>query len=164
MSSPSLTPNGIPVESVWDYPRPPSVVRCERRVRVLHQGTVVAESDRAVRVLETASPPTIYVPPEDVRTGLLEPAPGQTVCEWKGSASYFDVVTDAGRARRAAWAYEAPKDAYAELGGWLSFYPRPLECFLDEERARPQAGGFYGGWVTDEIGGPHKGEPGTEGW
>jgi uncharacterized protein (DUF427 family) len=164
MASPSLAPNGLPLESVWDYPRPPSVVPCERRVRVLHEGTVVAESDRAVRVLETAGPPTIYVPPTDVRTEQLEPVSGQTACEWKGSASYLDVVTDAGRAPRAAWTYEDPKDAYAELRGWLSFYPRLVECFLDTERVRPQAGEFYGGWVTDEIAGPPKGEPGTEGW
>jgi uncharacterized protein (DUF427 family) len=164
MASPSLAPNGLPLESVWDYPRPPSVVPCERRVRVLHQETVVAESTRAVRVLETASPPTIYLPPEDVRAGLLEPASGQTVCEWKGTASYFDVVTDAGRVPRAAWAYADPKGRYAGLRDWLSFYPRLVECYLDDERVRPQAGEFYGGWVTDEIAGPHKGEPGSEGW
>lgn len=164
MASPPTAPNGLPVESVWDYPRPPSVVPCKRRVRVLHKGVVVAESDRAVRVLETASPPTVYLPPEDVRTELLEPGSGHSVCEWKGSASYFDVVSDGGRAPRAAWAYGDPKDAYGELRGWLSFYPRHLECFLDEERVRPQAGEFYGGWVTDEIAGPHKGDPGTEGW
>ena len=164
MASPSLAPNGRPVESVWDYPRPPSVVPCERRVRVKFDGTVVVESDRAVRVLETASPPTIYVAPEEVRTEHLQPASGHSVCEWKGNASYFDVVTDTGRAARAAWTYADPKKAYAELRGWLSFYPRLLECFLDDERVRPQAGEFYGGWVTEEISGPHKGEPGTEGW
>jgi uncharacterized protein (DUF427 family) len=164
MVSSSLAPNGLPLESVWDYPRPPSVVPCERRVRVQLDGTVVAESDRAVRVLETASPPTIYLPPDEVRTDLLETGSGHTVCEWKGSASYFDVVTDGARAPGAAWAYEDPKDAYAELRGWLSFYPRLIECYLDTERVRPQAGEFYGGWVTDEIAGPHKGEPGTEGW
>ena len=164
MASPSLAPNGLPVESVWDYPRPPSVVPCERRVRVLHRETVVAESDRAVRVLETANPPTIYLPPEDVRGELLEPSEGHTVCEWKGTASYFDVVGDADRAQRAAWTYADPKPPYAELRGWLAFYPRLLECYLDDERVRPQAGEFYGGWVTDEIAGPHKGEPGSEGW
>ncbi len=164
MASSSLAANGLPLESVWDYPRPPSVISCERRVRVLLDATVVAESDRAARVLETASPPTIYLPSEDVRTELLQAASGQTFCEWKGSASYFDVAVDEGRAPRAAWTYEDPKGAYAELRGWLSFYPRLVECYLDEERVRPQAGEFYGGWVTDEIAGPQKGEPGTEGW
>jgi uncharacterized protein (DUF427 family) len=163
MASPPHASNGLPVESVWDYPRPPAIVPCERRVRVLCGDTLVAESDRALRVLETASPPTIYVPPADVQTELLEATSGHSVCEWKGNASYFDVV-DATLVSRAAWTYEDPKPSYAELRDFVSFYPARLECFLDEEKVRPQAGEFYGGWVTDEIAGPHKGEPGTEGW
>jgi uncharacterized protein (DUF427 family) len=49
---------------------------------------VVAESDRALRVLDTASPPTVYVPADDTRTELLTEAPSKhTFCEWKGRAS-----------------------------------------------------------------------------
>ena len=164
MSSPPLAANGRPLESVWSYPRPPAVVPCERPVKVVHEGNLIAESDRALRVLETASPPTIYIPPQDVRTELLRPTEGQTICEWKGTASYFDVGHEAGQVDRAAWIYADPKQPYAELRGYFSFYPRDLECYLGEERARPQAGEFYGGWVTEEISGPHKGEAGTEGW
>jgi uncharacterized protein (DUF427 family) len=156
--------NGRPLESVWDYPRPPKVVPCERRVRVLHGGVTVAESDRALRVLETASPPTIYIPPQGVRTELLQPTEGHTVCEWKGDASYFDVVSEDGRAERAAWTYRDPKQPYAELRDHLAFYAGRVECYLDDERVRPQPGEFYGGWVTEEIEGPLKGEPGSEGW
>src|SRR6478735_10477776 len=90
-------------ESVWDYPRPPRVEPLDRHVRVVHGGETIAESDRALRVLETASPPTIYIPPDDVRTDLLEPADGHTVCEWKGKASYFDVGDSERRSERAAW-------------------------------------------------------------
>ena len=54
-------------ESVWDYPRPPRVEPLDRHVRIVLGGETIAESDRALRVLETASPPTIYVPREDVR-------------------------------------------------------------------------------------------------
>jgi uncharacterized protein (DUF427 family) len=164
MASSRIAANGLATESVWDYPRPPAVVACERRVRVIHAGRTVAESDRALRVLETASPPTIYVPPDDVRAELLEPTEGQTVCEWKGQASYFDVAHEDCRAERAAWTYTEPKDAYPELRDHIAFYPGRVECYLDEERVRPQAGDFYGGWITEEIVGPHKGEPGTEGW
>ncbi len=164
MANSPTAANGLATESVWDYPRPPAVVSCERRVRVTHAGRTVAESDRALRVLETASPPTIYVPPEDVRAELLEPTEGHTVCEWKGQASYFDVAHEDGRAERAAWTYAEPKDAYPELRDHIAFYPGRVECYLDDERVRPQAGDFYGGWITDEIVGPHKGEPGTEGW
>ncbi|HEY8640198.1 MAG TPA: DUF427 domain-containing protein [Solirubrobacterales bacterium] len=164
MANPNVAANGLATESVWDYPRPPAVVSCERRVRVIHAGRTVAESDRALRVLETASPPTVYVPPEDVRAELLEPTEGHTVCEWKGQASYFDVAHEDGRAERAAWTYTEPKDAYPELRDHIAFYPGRVECYLDDERVRPQAGDFYGGWITEEIVGPHKGEPGTEGW
>lgn len=164
MSNQQIAANGHHTESVWDYPRPPALARSQRAVKVLYEGQTVAESSRALRVLETASPPTIYLPPEDVRTELLEVAQGHTVCEWKGQATYFDVVGDQGRAERAAWTYPDPKDAYAELRDQIAFYPGRVECYLDDERVRPQGGEFYGGWVTAEIVGPFKGEPGTEGW
>ena len=164
MSSQTSAANVLPPESVWDYPRPPAVEPCKRRVRVLHQGQTVAESSRALRVLETASPPTVYLPRKDVAVELLEPAAGHTVCEWKGQASYFDLVVDGKRAERAAWTYTNPKPDYEELRDLIAFYPGRVECYLDQERVRPQAGDFYGGWITDEIVGPSKGEAGTEGW
>jgi uncharacterized protein (DUF427 family) len=165
MPNPKLAPNGRPRESVWDYPRPPAVVQCERRVRIEHNGEVIAESARALRVLETASPPTVYVPLEDTRAELLEPTEGHTVCEWKGEASYFDLAHPAGRAERVAWTYEEPKDRFAELRGHVAFYAGRVDaCYLGDERVRPQPGDFYGGWITEEIEGPVKGDPGTEGW
>ncbi len=125
--------NGRPTESVWDYPRPPAVEREQRRVKVLHEGLVVAESDRALRVLETASPPGIYLPPEDVVRELLEPAEGHTVCEWKGLASYFDVVGGGVRSERAAWAYPQPNPDYTELGDYIAFNAGRVEGYLGEE-------------------------------
>jgi uncharacterized protein (DUF427 family) len=152
-------------ESVWDYPRPPRVEPSTRRLRVVVDGVTVADSRRAVRVLETAGAPAYYVPPEDVRTDLLVPAQGNTVCEWKGTASYFHVQVGDRVARKAAWTYPDPNPEYAELQGWLAFYPARVDaCLLDDEMARPQPGSFYGGWVTDDIVGPFKGERGTETW
>jgi uncharacterized protein (DUF427 family) len=147
-------------ESVWNYPRPPALVPCARRVRVLLDGMTVADSTAALRVLETASPPAVYVPPGDVDASLLRPGRGRSLCEWKGAARYWDV----GRVARAAWSYADPVPAYAALRDHLSFYPGLLECYLDDERVRAQAGDFYGGWITDEIAGPFKGEPGTLHW
>lgn len=152
-------------ESAWDYPRPPAVVPSDRLVRVEHGGEVVAESRRAIRVLETAGAPVWYLPSEDVRLDLLRPAPGQTVCEWKGAASYFDVVVGGITARRAAWTYPVPSPGYEAIAGRVAFYAGRVDrATVDGERARPQPGGFYGGWVTDDVVGPFKGEPGTEGW
>jgi uncharacterized protein (DUF427 family) len=158
-----MTP-GPGQESVWDYPRPPALEPCDRHVEVMLGSVTVAESDRGLRVLETAGPPTIYLPPRDVRAELLRAAEGHTVCEWKGKASYFDVACGDEVAERAAWTYSDPKQRYAELTDHVAFYPGRVECFLDGERARPQPGEFYGGWITDEITGPFKGEPGSEGW
>ncbi len=152
-------------ESVWDYPRPPCITRDARRVTV-HAGTVkVADTQRAVRVLETASPPTFYLPPEDVRMALLERASGDSFCEWKGQAGYWNVLLpDGTRLASAGWSYERPTPAFAGIAGWVSFYPARLRCEVGGEVVRPQGGGFYGGWVTDEIVGPYKGEPGTGDW
>jgi len=135
-------------------------------VRIEHGGEVVAESDRALRVLETASPPTIYIPAADVRMQLLTEVAGEhTHCEWKGRAHYFDLKAGDGRSRSAAWHYPQPRDAYAELRDHVAFYAGRVDAaYLDDERVRPQGGSFYGGWVTDEIEGPWKGESGTEGW
>ncbi|MDP9188368.1 MAG: DUF427 domain-containing protein [Actinomycetota bacterium] len=153
-------------ESVWDYPRPPRVEPEARRVRVEHGGETLADSTRALRVLETASPPTIYIPREDVRTELLSEAPGEhTVCEWKGRAQYLHAEAGGERAASAAWHYPDPRDDFAQLSGHIAFYAGRVDaCYLGDEHVRPQGGGFYGGWVSDEIEGPYKGEPGTEGW
>jgi len=158
-------PPGPGQESVWDYPRPPRLERARRTVRVELAGEVVAESTRALRVCETASPPVYYVPPEDVRRECIEPSERRSYCEWKGAAVYWDVRVGERLVRDAAWSYPEPDAPFAALRDHLAFYPGRLDgCFLDGERVRPQAGDFYGGWVTDEIVGPFKGEPGTEGW
>lgn len=159
-----IAANGRRRESVWDYPRPPRLEPVDRRVKVQLGEAVVADSERAVRILETAGAPTVYVPPGDVLYGALRPASGSSICEWKGAATYFDVHAGGLVAERAAWAYHSPNPAYAEIEGFLSFYPALLDCFLDDERVEPQPGTFYGGWVTAEITGPIKGVPGSLGW
>ena len=153
-------------ESVWDYPRPPAVVPSERLVRVAHGGIVVAESRCAIRVLETAGAPVWYLPPADVRHEFLRQTPGRrTMCEWKGRASYFDLVIGDMVVHRVAWTYAHPLPGYELLTGHIAFYAGRVEtASVDGERVRPQPGVFYGGWVTDDIVGPFKGEPGTEGW
>ena len=153
-------------ESVWDYPRPPRIEASPKRVRVALGEAVVADSTRAVRVLEKSLAPSYYIPPEDIAPDVLEWEGGRTTfCEWKGTASYFDVVGAGGeRLERAAWAYPEPTPGFESIAGWVSFYPHVLECTVDGERASPQEGGFYGGWITSEVEGPFKGGPGTQGW
>ncbi len=152
-------------ESVWDYPRPPALVPCERRVRVRFGGETLAAGTAALRVLETSHPPTIYLPPGDVRIDLLVPVGRSSFCEWKGSATYFDVVAGDRVERAAAWTYRAPVPRYAALRDFVSLYPGRMDaCFLDDEEVQAQPGDFYGGWITSDLKGPFKGAPGTLGW
>lgn len=150
-------------ESVWDYPRPPALVTLDQRVEVFAGDLRLASSVKCLRVCETASPPTIYIPPEDIDLTQLQAVGGSSYCEWKGAAQYW-ALRDAPGAPPAGWSYPNPNPAFAEIAGWLSFYPGRVACFIGEERVRPQDGGFYGGWVTDSIAGPWKGGPGTGGW
>jgi uncharacterized protein (DUF427 family) len=152
-------------ESVWDYPRPPRVERTPRRIRVVLGGEVIADSVRAHRVLETSHPPVYYVPLEDVVDGALVPVEGSTFCEWKGAASYYDVLGGGRRVPRGAWTYRDPAEGYEAIRDAVAFYPAPMDaCYVDDERVEPQPGGFYGGWVTSDLVGPFKGGPGTAGW
>lgn len=152
-------------ESVWDYPRPPRLDWVDRHVVVRLAGTVIAETRRAARVLETAHPPTYYLPRDDVRMEQLVSVAGSSGCEWKGVASYWTVHSEDGHiVERGAWSYDEPFPEFAPIQGYLSFYPARFECVIDGERVLPQAGGFYGGWVTSELTGPFKGEPKSAGW
>lgn len=151
-------------ESVWDYPRPPALVRDEREVEVFFEGAHVAHTRRALRLLETSHPPTFYLPRADVDMAHLRGAGGGSRCEWKGDATYYDVVVGDAVAARAAWSYEAPFGEYEPLAGHLAFYASALDCRVDGVRVKPQPGGFYGGWVTAELAGPFKGAPGSSGW
>lgn len=165
MSRPRPSSAGPGQESVWDYPRPPRAERTPRRIRAVVDELLLADSTGAVRVLETSHPPTYYVPPADVRMDLLVPAAGSSVCEWKGRARYYDAVIEGRRFERVAWCYPDPTPAFEALRGYLAFYLPALDAaYVDAERARPQPGGFYGGWITSDLVGPFKGVPGSSGW
>lgn len=152
-------------ESVWDYPRPPEVEAVRKALRVEFAGVAVAETIHGLRVIETASPPVYYFPPDDVRIELLEPSPVRTVCEWKGVARYWSVRLDDRFAEDAAWSYAEPRPGYEAIAGYFAFYARKMDaCRAGSERVIPQEGPFYGGWITSDIAGPFKGGPGTEGW
>lgn len=163
-------PLGEGDESVWDYPRPPEVRAADGPVRVEAAGHVIAETDRALRICETAGAPVYYVPPEDCRIDLLHPLGRMdvTICEWKGAAVHYDVRTDDLIAPRCAFAYPEPLTdlamGYERVAGWFGFYPAKAKCKVAGERVRPQVGAVYAGWVTDRIKGPMKGAPGTSWW
>ncbi|MCD6640419.1 MAG: DUF427 domain-containing protein [Nocardioides sp.] len=153
-------------ESVWDYPRPPLVVPSHEHVVIELDGETVVDTRRSLRVLETSHPPVYYVPIEAVSPGLLRPVEGTTWCEFKGTASYFDVVAPSGRTiARGAWHYPQPTPGFEALAGHVAFYPGRMDrCTVDGETVVAQPGDFYGGWITSRVTGPFKGAPGTSGW
>ena len=151
-------------ESVWDYPRPPAYVPDPRTVEVYAGDTLLARTSAAIRALETGSPPTFYLPADAVDESLLRPSPRRTFCEWKGEAEYFHVQTSDGNIENALWRYPSALDDAACIAGWFACYPSLLRCLVDGEPVRPQAGGYYGGWITNDVVGPFKGEPGTGHW
>lgn len=118
----------------------------------------------ALAALETHHAPTYYLPRADFTAELIE-APGRSFCEWKGRARYWTLALGDAVAARAAWDYPDPTRDFAALKDHLAVYVGLVDaCFVGEEQAFPQAGGFYGGWVTSNLRGVVKGEPGTEHW
>lgn len=163
------------MESVWDYPRPPAVDTAGGEdVAVVLGGRVIARTDRALRVLETSHPPTYYLPVASFVADALEPARDSrtTLCEFKGSATYYDLVADDVRLERAAWSYDDPRPGFESLREHVAVHPGQVTgatdsgdgCVVDDERVVPQEGDFYGGWITSRVTGPFKGAPGTLGW
>lgn len=150
-------------ESVWDYPRPPRLESLTGTVEVFTNDTLMARSAGTLRVLETASPPTIYMPQQDIDMSLLTDVEGSSFCEWKGSASYWKLVDDPADIP-VAWSYREPFPAFVKIRDFLCFYPGRIACYIDGERVQAQPGKFYGGWITTAITGPFKGDPGSGHW
>ena len=162
---PRPDPAGPGQESVWDYPRPPRLERTPALLEVVLDETVVARTREGWRVLETSHPPTYYLPRDSFVDGTLVPTGGASWCEWKGQASYFDVVSGARMAAKAAWTYAQPTAGFEQLAGAVAVMAGLVdECRVDGEVVTPQPGGFYGGWVTRSVAGPVKGVPGSTGW
>ena len=152
-------------ESVWDYPRPPRLEPVAKRLRIIFNNETIADTTSAYRVLETSHPPVYYIPPADIAQQFLQKVAGASWCEFKGHASYWSLDVNGRRAKEAAWSYPRPTQAFAAIADHLAFYAsRVDDCFVGDERVQAQSGDFYGGWITTDIVGPFKGEPGTRGW
>lgn len=150
---------------MWDYPRPPRLEHVVRRVVVRLGGAAIVDTADVVRVLETSHPPVYYLPIGAFAEGALTDGEGASFCEFKGAARYLDVHGGTLVRPRAAWNYPEPARGFEALADRVAIYPAAMDaCTVDGETVRPQPGGFYGGWITDEIAGPFKGGPGSMGW
>jgi uncharacterized protein (DUF427 family) len=135
------------------------------RIVVVHRGRTIVDAPQATRVLETSQPPAYYVDPRYVDERCLAPSSTNTYCEWKGRASYVDVIIEGERVTDAGWRYERPTASFRALAGHYAFYAQEVDqCFVDDELVAPNEGGFYGGWITANVTGPFKGGPGTSHW
>lgn len=152
-------------ESVWDYPRPPKLEPVSAKITIIHDDITIADTCGGYRVLETSHPPVYYLPPDEINMELLRRAPGQSFCEWKGVAHYCDVVVKDVVFEKVGWYYPQPTAEFEEIANYVAFYAAPFTgCYVNGEKVTPQPGNFYGGWITSNIVGPFKGEPGSWGW
>lgn len=152
-------------ESVWAFPRPAVAEATPAHLVIRHRGLIVADTRKAIRTLETSHPPSYYIPRDDIAPDSLRPAGGGSFCEWKGDALYWDVAIGDVVLPRVGWSYPNPTLGFALLRDHVAFYAAPFDhCSVDGEIVTPQAGRFYGGWITSRLAGPFKGGPGTQGW
>lgn len=152
-------------ESVWDYPRPPKVEPCSKRIQVWFNEVLIADSQQTQRVLETSHPPVYYIPPVDIALEYLQTTNHQSYCEWKGMARYYSLRVGDKQVEQAAWYYPEPHFPFTIIKDCVAFYPSRMDaCWVEGEKVTAQPGDFYGGWITSNIVGPFKGERGTWGW
>jgi uncharacterized protein (DUF427 family) len=86
-------------------------------IRAIWNGAVLAESD-ACEVIEGNQ----YFPPASIKREYFRASETHTVCSWKGTASYYDIVVDGKINKDAAWYYPAPKDAAKQIEGYIAFW------------------------------------------
>jgi uncharacterized protein (DUF427 family) len=106
----------------------------DARVEVRIDGTVVAESSRAVALEETGLPTRYYLPVDDVRTEMFRETSFNTTCPFKGEASYWTAEIDGNSHDGIVWSYLTPIDGQETIAGLWSFYPDRAEVTVDGER------------------------------
>lgn len=152
-------------ESIWEYPRPPKVELFSKNMRVEFAGKVIAETNKSYKVMETSSPPCYYISTDYITMDYLFKSAYKTLCEWKGSARYWSINVDGNISKNAGWSYPRPWEGFEQIKDHIAFFAGRVDgCYIDSEKVVPQAGDYYGGWITSNIVGPFKGEPGTENW
>jgi uncharacterized protein (DUF427 family) len=107
--------------------RPIKITAAPNRVRVTFAGRVVADTRRALSLVEASYPPVMYVPREDVDLTILERTEHRSRCPYKGEASYYSIVVAGRSARNAVWSYENPLKAVSAIAGHMAFYPERVD-------------------------------------
>lgn len=154
------------MERVADYPRPPRLEWSDRPIEIVFAGIRIVHAPGAWRVLETFHPPSYYIDPAAFAPGCLQTGSAlRSFCEWKGRARYWTIAAGGQKAEDAGWSYADPSPAFADLADCVAVYAAAMDrCSVGDALVTPQPGGFYGGWITEDLVGPFKGGPGTEYW
>jgi uncharacterized protein (DUF427 family) len=98
------------------------IVVNRHRVRVIHQGVTMADTQGALTLAETGLPEVFYFPRSDVNMARLERSSHTSRCPFKGDAAYFHLRTEDGRVENAVWCYENPLEVAQPIKGYLAFY------------------------------------------
>lgn len=86
-------------------------------MKAIWKDTVIAQSENTIIVENNH-----YFPPDSVRDEYLRPSQRHSVCPWKGTASYYDVVVAGDANDDAAWYYPEPKEAAQHIRGYVAFW------------------------------------------
>jgi len=106
---------------------------CPRRLRVMFNGEVVADTTRGQYLRESKHLPVYYFPLEDVRRDLLVATDQSTHCPFKGDAAYWTVKVGNREAENAVWTYPTPYDEVAEIKDYVSFYWDRMDHWYEED-------------------------------
>jgi uncharacterized protein (DUF427 family) len=107
---------------------PITITKNDKRVRVTFAGRIIADTIRALTLKEARYKPVLYIPRADAHMSLLKHTDHHTHCPYKGSASYFSIITDDRSAENAVWSYEKPFPAVGEIKEYLAFYPNRVDA------------------------------------
>jgi uncharacterized protein (DUF427 family) len=129
-------------EEVFVHPRDPytrvDTVHSSRHVRVVIDGTTVAETNRPVLLFETGLPTRYYIPKLDVRMDLLEPTDTVTHCPYKGDANYWTLRVGEKTYKDFVWVYRKPIPEIPKIENLVCFYNEKVDLYVDGElRERP---------------------------
>ncbi len=86
-------------------------------------GAVLGESRNALELIEGNYPPVVYFPRGDIAMAFLDPSETTSSCPHKGTASYYSIIAKSGEMKNAAWSYEDPHEAVAQIKDYLAFFP-----------------------------------------
>jgi uncharacterized protein (DUF427 family) len=130
-------------EEVFVHARDPhkrvDVLPSSRHVRVVIAGETVAETQQPHLLFETSLPTRYYIPREDVRMDLLEPASLKTRCPYKGIASYWSAKIGDHVVKNVVWSYPEPIPECPKIKGLLCFFNERVDLYVDGElQPRPQ--------------------------